>query len=44
MELIYADKNRFALGQLSSFDIDFDATGEKNFEMTIDEFLLKKGY
>lgn len=44
MELIYTDKNRLALGQLSSFDIDFDATGEKNFEMTIDDFILKKGY
>ena len=44
MELIYTDKNRHALGQLSSFNIDFDATGEKNFEITIDEFLLKKDY
>ena len=44
MELIYADHNRLALGQLSSFDIDFDAAGEKNFEMTIDDFLLKKDY
>ena len=44
MDLIYTDKNRLALGQLDSFDIDFDATGEKNFEMTIDEFVLKKGY
>lgn len=44
MELIYADANRHPLGQLSSFDIDFDATGEKNFELTIDEFVLKKGY
>ena len=44
MELIYTDKTRHALGQLSSFDIDFDATGDKNFEMTIDEFILKKGY
>ena len=33
MELIYADHNRLALGQLSSFDIDFDATEEKNFEL-----------
>lgn len=44
MELIYANSDRLALGQLSSFDIDFDTTGEKNFELTIDEFLIKKGY
>lgn len=44
MDLIYADKNRLALGELDSFDIDYDATGEKNFELTIDEFILKKGY
>ena len=44
MELIYTDHNRYALGQLSSFDIDFDATGTKDFELTIDEFLLKKDY
>lgn len=44
MELIYADHNRLALGQLSSFDIDFDATEEKNFELTIDEYLLQKNY
>lgn len=44
MELIYADHNRLALGQLSSFDIDFDANGEKNFELTIDEFILRKNY
>lgn len=41
---MYANETRFPLGQLSSFDIDFDATGEKNFEMTIDNFILRKGY
>lgn len=44
MELIYTDEKRFPLGQLESFDIDFDATGDKNFELTIDEYILKKGY
>lgn len=44
MELIYADHNKYALGQLNSFDIDFDATEEKNFELVIDEALLQKDY
>lgn len=44
MELIYTDKSRNALGQLSSFDLDFDAADEKNFVLTIDEALLQKDY
>jgi hypothetical protein len=44
MDLIYADHNRLALGQLSSFDIDFDAADSKDFELTIDEAILEKGY
>ncbi len=42
MVLIYANHNRLALGELSSFDLDFDAAEEKNFELTIDEALLSK--
>lgn len=44
MELIYTDAERQPLGQLTSFDIDFDATGDKNFELTIDQAILGNGY
>lgn len=44
-DLIYTDQNRKDLGTLDSYEVDLDLAGEKNFELSIDEFLIpEKGF
>lgn len=46
MDLIYADKNRIEQGVLKNFEIDFDTTNTKDFQITvgIKNSVLQGGY
>lgn len=44
-DLIYTDENRYDLGTLSDYEVDLDLAGEKDFELSIDEFVIpEKGF
>lgn len=43
MDLIYTNADRFPLGQLESFDLDFDTNYDKDFELTVSEYILQRG-
>ena len=46
MDLIFADKNRIEKGALQNYDVDFDTTGKKDFQISvgIKNNVLQGGY